>query len=397
MGFMSKIKGILFDEDEIEVQVDSDELPGMPPKEVKHLDRKVNSGIIEHHREDTEEEDTIKEIKIPSYDEQEDIKLVKDNSKIGLLDDDEMDRDFPIEQSEKEEVPTKTFDDFDVDLRYGGRSNDYEENNYYKSVDEVRKEYNIGTPVKKHSEEIKDYRKMLNNEQESTKKPFTVTPVISPVYGVLDKNYKAEDVEEKRELISKTNSGVKPRMFGPVSYNDEPLPSVKKIESPLKKDLVELNTTINELINDSVTSEDVKNVIDTKEEPKEEIIEEDISLSVEVPDESYDDAVQSENDDEIIQTDNYDDYENTSIENEYIGNNNIEDAFDSTDEYKKIDEYDDSRDSLDDTEPSIDVEELIDKKDDEDEDDQDLNNTIETDLFNLIDSMYKSDDKEEEE
>lgn len=197
MGFMSKIKGILFDEDEIEVQVDSDELPGMPPKEVKHLDRKVNSGIIEHHREDTEEEDTIKEIKIPSYDEQEDIRLVKDNSKIGLLDDDEMDRDFPIEQSEKEEVPTKTFDDFDVDLRYGGRSNDYEENNYYKSVDEVRKEYNIGTPVKKHSEEIKDYRKMLNNDQESTKKPFTVTPVISPVYGVLDKNYKAEDVEEK--------------------------------------------------------------------------------------------------------------------------------------------------------------------------------------------------------
>lgn len=386
MGFMSKIKGILFDEDEIEVQVDSDELPGMPPKEVKHLDRKVSSGIIEHHRAENEEEDTIKEIKIPSYDEQEDIKLVKDTSKIGLLDDDEMDRDFPIEHQEKEEVPTRTFDDFDVNTRYGARSNDYDTDNFYKSVDEVRKEYNIGTPVKKHTEEVKDYRKMLNKEPESTKKPFTVTPVISPVYGVLDKNYKAEDVEEKRELISKTNSGVKPRMFGPVSYNDEPLPTAKKIESPLKKDLVELNTTINELINDSVTSEDVQKVVSEKSNyHKEEVIEEDIPLSVEVPD-----------DDEIIQTDNYDDYENTSIENEYLGNNNIEDAFDSTDEYKKIDEVDDSRDSLEDTEPSIDVEQLIDKKDDDD-DDQDLNNTIETDLFNLIDSMYKSDDKEEEE
>lgn len=397
MGFMNKIKGILFDEDEIEVQVDSDELPGMPPKEVKHLDRKVNSGIIEHHREDNEEEDTIKEIKIPSYEEQEDIKILKDTGKIGIIDDDEMDRDFPIEHQENENIPTKTFDDFDVDLRRGGRSNDFEDNNYYKSVDEVRKEYNIGTPVKKHSEEIKDYRKMLNNEQDSIKKPFTVTPVISPVYGVLDKNYKAEDIEEKRELISKTNSGVKPRMFGPVSYNDEPLPTAKKIETPLKKDLVELNTTINELINDSVTSEDVKKTVKTKDEEKENIIEENIHLSVEVPDESYDDAIQSDDGDEIIQTDNYDDYDNTSIENEYLGNNNIEDAFDSTDEYKRIDEEDDSRDSLDDTEPSIDVNELIDKKDEDEDDDQDLNNTIETDLFNLIDSMYKSDDKEEEE
>lgn len=386
MGFMSKIKGILFDEDEIEVQVDSDELPGMPPKEVKHLDRKVSSGIIEHHRVEEEEEDTIKEIKIPSYDEQEDIRLVKDTSKAALLDDDEMDRDFPVEHKEKEESPTRTLYDFDVNKRYGSRSNGYEENNYYKSVEEVRKEYNIGTPVKKHTEEIKDYRKMLNNDAESTKKPFTVTPVISPVYGILDKNYKAEDIEEKRELISKTNSGVKPRMFGPVSYNDEPLPMTKKSESPLKKDLVELNTTINELINDSVTSEDVQKAVSEKVDYyKEEEIEEDIPLSGEVPD-----------DDEIIKTDNYDDYDATSIENEYIGNNNIEDAFDSTDEYKRINEVDDLKEPLDNTEPSIDIEQLIDKKDDDD-DDQDLNNTIETDLFNLIDSMYKSDDKEEEE
>lgn len=386
MGFMSKIKGILFDEDEIEVQVDSDELPGMPPKEVKHLDRKVSSGIIEHHRVEEEEEDTIKEIKIPSYDEQEDIRLVKDTSKVALLDDDEMDRDFPVEHKEKEESPTRTLYDFDVNKRYGSRSNGYEENNYYKSVEEVRKEYNIGTPVKKHTEEIKDYRKMLNNDAESTKKPFTVTPVISPVYGILDKNYKAEDIEEKRELISKTNSGVKPRMFGPVSYNDEPLPMTKKSESPLKKDLVELNTTINELINDSVTSEDVQKAVSEKVDYyKEAEIEEDIPLSGEVPD-----------DDEIIKTDNYDDYDATSIENEYIGNNNIEDAFDSTDEYKRINEVDDLKEPLDNTEPSIDIEQLIDKKDDDD-DDQDLNNTIETDLFNLIDSMYKSDDKEEEE
>ncbi len=388
MGLMNKIKGILFDEDEIEVQVDSDELPGMPPKEVKHLDRKVSSGIIEHHREEEVEEDTIKEIVIPSYDEQTDIKPIKETNKFDLVDDEEMDRDFPINNEDKE-IPSRTLDDFDVDFNYGSRSSLDKEDKYYKTVDEVRKEYNIGTPVKKHSEEIKDYRKMLNNEPENTKKPFTVTPVISPVYGILDKNYKADEIEEKRELISKTNSGVKPRMFGPVSYNDEPLPTLKKSETPLKKDLVELNTTINELISDSITSDDVETAV--KKKRKEKVVEEelkteeDIPVSVEVPDEE-----------EIIKTENYDEYENTSIENEYIGNNNIEDAFDSTDEYKRINESDDKLDSLDDTESSIDVDALIDKKDDDD-DDQELNNTIETDLFNLIDSMYKSDDKEETE
>lgn len=387
MGFMSKIKGILFDEDEIEVQVDSDELPGMPPKEVKHLDRKVSSGIIEHHRDEVEEEDTIKEIKIPAFDETEEIKLNKVPGKFDLVDDEEMERDFPIDKEENNSVPTKTFDDFDINLNYRGRSNENIDDNNYKSVDEVRKEYNIGAPHKKHSEEIKDYRKMLNSETESTKKPFTVTPVISPVYGVLDKNYKAEDVEEKRELISKTNSGVKPRMFGPVSYNDEPLPTLKKADTSLKKDLVELNTTINELISDSVTSESIsEGIAKSEDEVKEEVtVEEEIVVDV------------GDNDEEIIKTENYDDYENTSIENEYIGNNNIEDAFDSTDEYKRIDESQDIKEDLDDTGDIVDVDKLIDKTEEDNDDDEDLNNTIETDLFNLIDSMYKSDDKEEEE
>jgi hypothetical protein len=277
-----------------------------------------------------------------------------------MVDNETMDRDFPTRVEKK-----NPYSDTNHDFNYSRESRKYTNDNIdSKSVDDVRKEYNIAPPVKKHTEEVKDYRKMVSTKKEDTKKPFKVTPVISPVYGILDKNYTADDVLEKRELINKTNSGVKPRMFGPVSYNDQPLPTLKKSNTTLKEDLVELNETVNELITEPVVSESIENV------------EEDI----------------------VIQTENYDDYETSSIENEYIGNNNIEDAFDTTDEYKAINEHDNEEsiqdDNLDDTVPSIDVEALIDKNDDDDDDDENLDNTIETDLFNLIDSMYKSDDKE---
>lgn len=77
----------------------------------------------------------------------------------------------------------------------------------------------------------------------------------------------------------------------------------------------------------------------------------------------------------------------SGIENEYIGNNNIEDAFESTSEFDSINESDTE---VEDITPTVDIDNLI-----KDEDDENLDDTIETNLFNLIDSMYKSDDTED--
>ena len=43
-----------------------------------------------------------------------------------------------------------------------------------------------------------------------TVEPFlkiTVAPVISPVWGVLDKNYKPEEIVDKTEAMVKSNTG----------------------------------------------------------------------------------------------------------------------------------------------------------------------------------------------
>ena len=47
----------------------------------------------------------------------------------------------------------------------------------------------------------KDYHKNIKKEQEEAKK-FRPTPIISPIYGVLDKNYKKEDtlIDSTREF-----------------------------------------------------------------------------------------------------------------------------------------------------------------------------------------------------
>lgn len=391
MGIMSKIKGILFDEEEIEVPIDNDELPERT-KEVKKESKKMSGGVIDYHNRDLEEEDTIKEIIIPDEERAEKLKSEssKEQSHFNLVDDEEIERDFPTKRMSFDSTSEDTFP-FDVDSIHD-EVNSREENysRQSRSVEDVRKEYNIGTPIKTHTEEIKDYRKMLNHETDSNgdKKPFVVTPVISPVYGVLDKNYTADDVVEKRELINKTNSGVKPRSFGPVSYNDQPLPTPKKKSTSLKSDLVELNETINELINDSITPENVE--VESKEvkvsEPK---IEEE---------ERFEDTSEM-----IIKTDNYDDYETNSIESDVSTQNNIEDAFDSTEELHSIKAHDEelkTSESSDTTENNDDVvnfDDIVEKPSEGDDDMAELDNTIETDLFNLIDSMYKSDDQETED
>ena len=97
----------------------------------------------------------------------------------------------------------------------------------------------------------------------------------------------------------------------------------------------------------------------------------------------------------IIVTPNYDEFETSGIENAYIGNNNIEDAFESTGEFNRIREFDERKDVEEET--PISIEEIINNKDNLEDEDDHLDDTIETDLFNLIDSMYKRSDEDDED
>lgn len=309
MGLMDKVKKILFDEDEIEVPVKSDALP---KREAKKEEFPSRGSFINHHEQE-EEENPIKEIIVPAYEEK---KEVPERKNFNFPEDDDF--DFMPRRKEEEEVKEEV-------VRRREITPSYDEFRRIETQTKVSREYGL--------QENKDYKKLIKEEEikikdEKEKKPFTVTPVISPVYGIIDtENVEAPSIEEKEEVeIVQTR-----RNFGPVSYNDQP----------------------------SIPKEDKKNV---------EILEK----------VSIDDVI---DDDEDIQT--------SGIENEYLGNNSIEESFESTSELETINEEDNKfveGEKVDYTPQTIE------ESEEEKRENEKLEDTIETDLFNLIDSMYKDDE-----
>ena len=145
MGLFDKVKGILFDEEEVEIP----EIKKESKKNIEHI----------------KEENPIKEIKIPKDDFSD--KEYKSESTFT----------FPIDFDDEEPINIR------------------EE---IKPVNEI-KENNIIDRVEEEKTASRDYKDFLNSKSE--KKRFTPTPIISPVYGVLDQNYKKEDVIVKNEVL----------------------------------------------------------------------------------------------------------------------------------------------------------------------------------------------------
>lgn len=345
MGLIGKIKNILFDEEVVEVEVNSDELPEREEKEVSNkYSYGSRSGIIDHSAysddsldyEDDDEDDVIKEVVVPK----EETKTIE------------------MPRMNENSVRERRFD-FDDDFREKKvafeppvRQHNYEPRRDYASL--------VKEPPKHHEEEKRDYHSYLNkktDDNKAIKKPFMVTPVISPVYGIIE-----ETPRMAEEFIAVPEVKVdpsKPRMYGPVSYTDAPLP-VKKYNMPQE---------------DKIEMPEVK--VNKMPEP---VIEEE---------------------EEEIVSPNYEELDSIStsgVENEYL-NEEVEDAFESTNEFEAINNEDlkneemfNPSDEFMDEEESTD--DIINSSNDFDEDEH-IDDTIETDLFNLIDSMYK--DKEEEE
>lgn len=441
MGLFDKVKKILFDEDEVEVPVEEDELPERTPKKNEN-----KRSVMENHNGDIENkvsEDTIVEIKLPVDEE------VVEEPKKSFKFDVDIDDELPIRTRSNEaldELPTHEAIERDILEKRDRRIEEEMEKRRVADRSEEKR------PVK----EVKDYKKLLEDKpSDSTmKKPFKVTPIISPVFGIVDKGYKQEEPKEEVVYKEQPKKNVLPRDFGPVSYNDAPIPVKTKI---IKEDIVELNTEIKDMedIEEQPTVVKKTTVVETEiimPEKKPEIpdietsgIEEDyLNNGIEDAFEStseYDNI--RENDENISSSDIEG---NIDSEEDYIPGYEDESIFDDTKELEPsyVSEYDEdfeatapiNLEELDSVTKSIreskvdkdenasqieeEIEEEVEdeieeveepeedyeiptkennkKKDTEVEDsDEDLDETIETDLFNLIDSMYKSDDEDEEE
>lgn len=315
MGLFSKIANIFYDE------VDETE---EPKKEVKKEEKKV---VVEKEEKPKIEEfhfEKTKEIAKPKEDNTIEREVFKREVKEVKT------FKFPIIDEEEEEVKvtpevTRT------------RSSIYDLPREEKR-EEVRRENKYDTYVP---------REEKRPEPTVVKKPevrtFRPTPVISPVYGILDKNYTKEEIIARQEVVRRSDDDM--------NYD-----SVRRKAYGTLED--ELENTLNKI---SVAKRDV-----------EKTIEEMDNYSEEESNKSIEDLLN----------------EIESNKNMSIGEieERIKDQIEEDEDEEEKEEY---------TEPEV----LSPRKEEkeeavEEDDEESFDKTLEHDLFNLIDSMYEEKERE---
>ncbi len=231
MGLFNKLKNVLFEEEEIEIPVKEE-----PKKEIKveperkTFERKKN--VVEN---DLSEE-------IPIINDQELFKAEK-TFDFPVFDDQEFEEMKSLTSEEKKEEPKRNMS---VNLF------DYDRPKI------KREETRARTP------EIRG--RVYESKKEEVSHKFTPSPVISPVYGVLDKNYKKEDIIVKKEEKKTIElDAVRKKAFGTLE-DDLEKSLLEEKESKVKFDSDE---RIDELLESSIT--DTIEVPEIVEKPRETV------------------------------------------------------------------------------------------------------------------------------
>ena len=170
MGFMDKLKNIFFEEEEDEEVVEE---PKKEKQEKEVVIKKVEVPKRNRVEEYNVPEEEQEEIKPQKENISKNTEIKKENKTQDLIFDDE---DFILEQPKQ--VPKETT--YTKQETYKTREN--------KEVVKTESYYKKETPKYEYT------------KKEETKKVFTPSPIISPIYGILDKNYRKEEVKEKKEI-----------------------------------------------------------------------------------------------------------------------------------------------------------------------------------------------------
>ncbi len=170
MGFMDKLKNIFFEEEEDEEIVEE---PVKEKQEKEVVIKKVEIPKRNRVEEYNVPEEEQEEIKPQKENVSKNTEIKKENKAQDLIFDDE---DFILEQPKQ--VPKETT--YTKQETYKTREN--------KEVVKTENYYKKETPKYEYT------------KKEETKKVFTPSPIISPIYGILDKNYRKEEVKEKKEI-----------------------------------------------------------------------------------------------------------------------------------------------------------------------------------------------------
>lgn len=302
MGLFGKIKNIFYDEEIVDV-----------PEEPKSVEKpKIEEVKVEKKVEPIKRETPVINA-TPTYSEREIFTRETTNTfKFPMLD-------------EEEVKPVRT------------RVNALESARMEKKKEETEKA---------RTDKYKDLFKENTTTSSKPDRIFKPSPVISPVYGVLDKNYTREEIIERQENITRTTNpkdmnydAVRRKAYG--TLEDELESTLSKLSEP----------EIHEKVEKPVTKEEEKSIEDLLNE-----IEGNRNMSIGDIEEKIKDKMEEEEEDSI-----------------------------SDDEFLKEFMARTSKKE----EETIKEEKATTK-----EEDVDADKTLEHDLFNLIDSMYE--DKEGE-
>ena len=311
MSFMSKLKDFFYDEEEVVEEVTE------PKKEIKKPVKKVNIYDIENEKKKVEKKEDISERE-----------LFKSERTFNFPVDFEDEPDFePVtkKDAQKESIKRSKTENNNVSRTNRRSNSEVKSTRHYTSVDR--------SP-------------MYHKKEEKT---FHPTPIISPIYGILNKNYEKDDGTEKRSLRPNTTEKV-------------------DFDSVRKKAYADLDEELERTFNDVK-----KGIFYNLDEEKEE--EENKNTKDEIK-ENYEEEPYKK--DEVIIT--YDQVPDETDEDENEDDVEVPTITRTKKEKKK-------------TQKSLN----LDIDNDEENDSKILDDTKEQDLFNLIDNMYSDEEEEEDE
>ena len=193
------------------------------------------------------------------------------------------------------------------------------------------------------------------------KKVFKPSPIISPVYGILDKNYKKDDITTKDIVVSHKSDKV--------TVDDIRNKAYGVLEDDLESNLVGDTITVS---NNEDPSIDIFEELETRENKNKDVEIEKDDLSSELQKQKQ----QIEEINEIIKN-------TVSPDKEKVTSRKIDNILEELDE---IEEMIPNKE-----EKNVDKEEIVNKEEIKENNNDEME---ESDLFNLIDSMYEKRDDE---
>lgn len=325
MGFLEKVKNMFIEEIEEEEE----------PIKKEVIQVKIPKPVLDDEKDEEEVKDKIK---ITKYDDEEEEEEVEEEEKTVIT----------VKPEKKPFVPTY-FDDEDFkDLK---KDEEVEDIIKPKKEEPIRHEYG-----QKRYEQQKIVKPQISGyngkKEEPVKKVFQPSPVISPVYGVLDKNYKKEEITSKRKTPLTSHIYSEPNV---VSVDDIRKKAFGTLEDDLEKTLIDKDAIM------FTGPSNKKKVKEVKEEVKDE------------PKKG----------------------KKNKKEEEEVKEKEAIDIFSVLDEDSDMNELDKLLNSYDFGIEETKVEDELNKDYDKMEKELKLNEKLEnSDLFNLIDEMYEKKDGE---